>query len=162
MTNPPPSLPRQSRTGFGWLLHQPEQNSSQQFALLKLQAFKNKTKEERRKHPWVCFLIKSDMNWNPLLCCSTRGCVADQKLADLLNSLFIFIYSWNANIGSCAFWLNPSEAAPTGSLMLQGLPWTGLCLHVSPGSVIWSRQGELWPQPPQEGDGKLSWLGAQN
>lgn len=33
-----------------------------------------------------------------------------------------------ANIGSCAFWLNLSDAAPTGSLMLQGLPQRGVCV----------------------------------
>ena len=61
--NPPPSLPRQSRAGFGCLSHQPEQNSSQQFALLKWQASKNK--RGGKEHPWVCFLIKIHPNWNP-------------------------------------------------------------------------------------------------
>lgn len=98
MTNPPPSLPRQPRAGFGCLSYQPEQNSSQWVALLKLQAFKNK----RGGTPLGLLSSKDRPKLKPLIL-NTQGCAADQKVADLLNSFFTCVYSSLLILGAVLF-----------------------------------------------------------
>lgn len=134
------------------------QNKIQVNSLLSWNCKLLKTKQKRRGETPLGLLSNKNTHELKFLVLNTWGFAADQRLVDLLDS-FVFIYSYLLILGAVVFgkpqWSCSYRQPDAPGTAMQGC----VCLHVSPGPVMSTRQGELWPQPPQEGDGKL---GEQN